>query len=169
MSAAGDDEHQQRDRLHRDGNAQRVRHLVEHDRQDQDEGGAQERAQDRAEPADDDHEQELEGAVDVEGERLPRTQIDERPQRACDADHEGGNGERRELGVERSDPHQLGSDIHVADRHPLPAEIAAHQVLGDDREQRHEGEAEAGSARSASGRRSRKSSCSGAATEPDGV
>ncbi len=124
------------------GNAQRVRHLIEQDRQDQDEGRAQERAQDRAEAADDHHEQQLERPVDVEGQRLPGAEIDEGPERTGDADHERGHGKGRELGIERPDAHQLGGDIHVADRHPLPAEVAAHEVLGDESEDRHEQQAQ---------------------------
>ena len=72
-----------------------VRHLVEQDRQQHDEGGAEEAAEDRAEPADDDHEQQLERAVDVEGQRLPGAEVDEGPQRAGDADDERDDREGR--------------------------------------------------------------------------
>jgi len=59
------------------------RHVLEQQRQHDDEGGAEEGSQDAAEPADDDHEQDLEGAVDVEGERLDAAGIDESPHRAA--------------------------------------------------------------------------------------
>src|SRR5204863_8375385 len=84
-----DNEDQERHGLDRDRDADGVRYLIEQDRQHQDEGGAEERAEDRAEPADDDHEQDLERTVDVEGERLPGAEIDERPQRAGNTDDKG--------------------------------------------------------------------------------
>ena len=49
--------------------------------------------EDRAQAADDDHEEQLERAVHVEGHRLPGAQVDEGPQRAGHADDEGADGE----------------------------------------------------------------------------
>src|SRR4029453_11225819 len=51
-------------------NAKPAGDLVEHQRQDHDERGAEEGAEDRSESADDHHEEQLERAVHVEGERL---------------------------------------------------------------------------------------------------
>src|SRR6185436_18645138 len=69
-------------RDHRGGqrHAQPRRQLVQHQRQDDDEGCAQERSEDRAETADDHHEEQLERAVHVEGERFPRSEPYECPQ-----------------------------------------------------------------------------------------
>ena len=137
--------HRGRADLPADHGAQRRQRLVEEDRQQHDEGGAQHAAQDRAQAADDDHEQELEGAVDVEGRRLPRAEIDEGPQRARHADQERRHGEGGELGVHRPDADDLGGDVHVADRHPLAADMAAHDVLGGERQHDGEGERRPGS------------------------
>src|SRR3546814_13972037 len=98
---------------------------LQHDRRQHDEGGAEERAEDRPEPADDHHEQDLEGAVDVEGQRLPRAEAQEPPHGAGDADHEGADGEGAQLRNQRPDADDLGGDVHVADRHPRPAGLAA--------------------------------------------
>ena len=115
---------------------------VQQDRQQHDEGGAEEGAENRAQPADDDHEQHLEGAVDLEGQGFHRARIDEGPERAGDADVEGADGEGRELGPERPDADDLGGDIHVANGHPGAADAAAHQVLGNQRQDRDEAEQE---------------------------
>ncbi len=128
---ACDNKDQQRNSLDRDRNSERVRHLIEQDRQHQDERRAEERTEDRTKPADDHHEENLERAVDREGERLPRTEIDEGPERTGHTDDEGRDRKRHQLGIERADADEFGSDVHVADRHPLAAEIAAHEVLGD--------------------------------------
>src|SRR5262245_38416619 len=45
--------------------------LVQHDRDQHDEGGAEKRPEDRAKAPDDNHEQDLKRPVDVEGVRLP--------------------------------------------------------------------------------------------------
>ncbi len=74
------------------------RRVIEQDRQQHDEGGAEERAEDAAEAADDDHEQDLERAVDVEGAGLDRARIDEGPHRAGDAAVERADGEGEQLG-----------------------------------------------------------------------
>src|SRR4029078_10872580 len=51
-----DNEDQERHGLDRNRDAERMRHLVQHDRQHQDEGRAEEGAEDRAQAPDDDHE-----------------------------------------------------------------------------------------------------------------
>jgi hypothetical protein len=116
--------------------------LSSSDRQHHDEGGAEEAAHDRAQAADDDHEQQVERTVDVEGRRLPRAQVHEAPQRAGHADDEGTDREGGELGVHRADADHRGGHVHVADGHPLAADVAAHQVLGQQREHRQEAQAE---------------------------
>jgi len=125
-----------------DREAQPPRQLVQKERQQHDECGAEEAAHDRAEPADDHHEQQLERAVDAERRRLPRTQVHEAPQRAGHADDEAAHREGRELGVHRSDADHGGGHVHVAHRHPLAADGAAHQVLCQQRENDHEEQAE---------------------------
>ncbi|KAG0763533.1 hypothetical protein G6F22_018408 [Rhizopus arrhizus] len=103
-----------------------------------DEGRAEEAADDRAQPADDHHEQQLERTRQVERQRLPRTQVDVAPQGAGHADDERTDGERGELGVHGPDADDGGGHVHVADRHPLAADGAAHQVLGQQAEDHHQ-------------------------------
>src|ERR1700737_1026215 len=55
---------------------------VQEDGQQHDEGCAEEGAEHAPETADDDHEQNLEGASQIEGLRLDGTQVRERPERA---------------------------------------------------------------------------------------
>src|SRR5216684_2948670 len=81
-----DDEFQVRDRFCRQRHAELGWNQVQHDRQNEDKGRTYERPHDRSQPADDHHKQELQGTVDRERERLPRAQIDERPECARDAD-----------------------------------------------------------------------------------
>src|SRR3546814_9499071 len=81
----------------------------------------------------DDHEQNLERAVDLEGQRLHRARIDEGPEGAGNADVEGADGKGRELRPEGADANDLGSDVHVASRHPGAPDATAHKVLGDQR------------------------------------
>jgi len=81
-------------------------------------------------------------AVDVECRRLPRAQVHEAPQRAGHADDEAADRERGQLGVDRADADHRGGHVHVADRHPFAADRAAHQVLRQQREHRHEGQAQ---------------------------
>src|SRR4029434_3364951 len=78
-------EHHELDLLlqrHRHGEAQRVGRIREEDRYHHDEGGAEERAQDAPQPADDHHEQHEEREVDVEGERLRAAEVEEHVLRA---------------------------------------------------------------------------------------
>src|SRR5690606_40002818 len=68
---------------------------------------------------------------------LPYTTLfrSEGPDRAGNADEKRGDGKGGELCRQRADSDDLGSDVHVADSHPGAAEGAAHQVLGDQRQQ----------------------------------
>src|SRR3546814_16648293 len=78
----------------------------------------------------DDHEQNLERAVDLDGQRLHRARIAEGPEGAGNADVEGADGKVRELRPERADADDLGSDVHVARRHPGATDATAHKVPG---------------------------------------
>src|SRR5260221_615220 len=115
---------------------------IEEKRRQDEKGGAEERAEDAAEAADDHHEENLERAVDVEGERLDAAGIDERPQRPGNADVERADGKGRELGGKRLDADDLGGDVHVADRHPRAPDAAADQVLGGEGEDADEAQGE---------------------------
>src|SRR5829696_7945736 len=77
---AEDHELQVRGGHDRDRDAEPPRHRVQEQRQEDDEARAEEAAHDRAEAADDDHEEELKRAVDRERRRLPRAEVDEAPQ-----------------------------------------------------------------------------------------
>src|SRR5437868_797183 len=81
-----DDEFQMSNRLCRQRHTELGRNQVQHDRQNEDKGRTDERTHDRSQPSDDHHEQKLQRTVDREGERLPRPQIDERPECARHAD-----------------------------------------------------------------------------------
>ena len=110
--------------------------VVEENRQQHHETGAEKGAENTPEAADDDHEQDLEGALDVERQRLDARGVDERPERARDADVERADAESEQLGAQRTDADDLGREVHVADRHPHSADPAAHHVLGGERQQR---------------------------------
>ena len=105
------------------------------DRQDPDEGSAEIAADQAAEPADDRHEQDLEGEPYREGGRLGRAQPEEHHHRSGKTANIGRHGEGRELCRERPDADQLRRDVHVAGHHPRPADMAAQDVL---HEQRHD-------------------------------
>ena len=105
--------------------AQCGQHLVQEDRQHHDEGRAEEAAHDRPQPADDDHEQQLEAAVDGKRRRLPAAQVHEAPQRTGHADDEAADRERRQLGVHRADADDRRRHVHVADGHPFATDVAA--------------------------------------------
>src|SRR3546814_20515660 len=47
-----------------------------------------------------------------------------------------------ELRPEGADANDLGSDVHVASRHPGAPDATAHKVLGDQRQDRHENQQE---------------------------
>ncbi len=121
---------------------QPVGHVVQQQRQQHDEGRAEEAARDGAQPADDHHEQQLERTVDAEGRGLPRAQVHEAPEAAGHADDEAAHRERAELGVHRADADHGRGHVHVAHGHPLAAHGAAHEVLGEQREHGHEPQAQ---------------------------
>src|SRR5215831_985405 len=77
--------HQARGQREPEGVLDRVRREIEEDRQEHDEGSAQERPQDAAYPADDDHEEDAERQVELEPGGLDGPQVGERVQRAGDA------------------------------------------------------------------------------------
>src|SRR5215471_18313588 len=68
---------------------QGVRGDVQEDRKEHDERGAEEGAEHASHPADYDHEENLEGAGQIEGLRLDGPQVGESPERAGDAAIEG--------------------------------------------------------------------------------
>ncbi len=77
--------------------------------------------------------------VDVEGERFPCCRAAGRPrERTGNANDEGGDGKGRQLCNERTNAHELGRDFHIAYGHPLPPDIAANKILGDERKDRDE-------------------------------
>src|SRR5439155_18283708 len=92
-----DDEFQMSNRLCRQRHTELGWNQVQHNRQNEDKGRANERTHDRSQPADDHHEQKLQRAVDRKGERLPRAQIDERPECARHADDKRRDRKSREL------------------------------------------------------------------------
>ena len=110
------------------------------DRHQHDEGGAEERAEHAAQPADDDHEEHEERQVDVERQRLGAAEVEEDELGARHPAVERADREGEELGAERAHADDLGRDVAVADRHPRTAHPPAHEVLRDQREERHEGE-----------------------------
>src|SRR3546814_3763375 len=79
---------------------------------------------------------------DVCSSDLHRARIDEGPEGAGNADVEGADGKGRELRPEGADANDLGSDVHVASRHPGAPDATAHKVLGDQRQDRHENQKE---------------------------
>src|SRR6266852_8574612 len=86
---------------------------VHEDRQEHDEGGAEERSQDAADSADDDHEEDSEGKLELESRRFDRSQIYKRVKRASHATVKGTDGKRKELGFHHRDSDDLGGDVHV--------------------------------------------------------
>ncbi len=107
---------------------------AQHDRQDEDQRGAEERAGEAAEPADDDHEQDEEALVDVEHGGFRAAVPEEHQHRAGDAAVERRDREGEQLGRQQPDADQLGRDVHVAHRHPHAPDAAVHEVR---REPRH--------------------------------
>ena len=118
----------------RDRRSEDTGHIGDQNRQHDDEGGAEEGAKDAAQPTDDHHEQNLEGAVDVETLRLHRAKIEKYVHCAGDPAIERADREGDQFGAQQVDPDDLGGNIHVAHRHPGPADRAAHQVLHQQRE-----------------------------------
>src|SRR5712691_12026066 len=71
---------------------------VHEDRQEHDEGGAEERSQDAADAADDDHEEDPEGELELESRRFDRAQIRKRVKRAGHTAIKGTDAKGEELG-----------------------------------------------------------------------
>src|SRR6267143_3137455 len=78
---------------------------IHEDRQEHDEGGAEERTEDAADAADDDHEEDSEGKIELESRRFDRAQIGKRVKRAGHAAIKGADGKREELGFHHRDSH----------------------------------------------------------------
>ena len=96
-------------------------------RQQHHEGGAHQRAHDRAEAADDDHGQKDDRAVDAEtfvGDHLVVMRIE----RAADAGKERGEAERQRAVFGQVDAHDLRRQIVIAHRDQRPAVARADQV-----------------------------------------
>ena len=73
-------------------------------------------AADRGEAADDDDEQDLERAVEVEAGRLDGAEIGEGPEHAGDADDEGADREGEELGLQHRHADHLGGESRCRGR-----------------------------------------------------
>ena len=96
-------------------------------RQQHHEGGAHQRAHDRAGAADDDHRQEQDRAFDAET-FVRDHQLVMRIERAGDAGEERRQPERQRAVFGQVDAHDLGGEIMVADRDQRAAVARAHQV-----------------------------------------
>ena len=114
--------------------------VVEKDRQEHDEGSAEERTQNAAETANDDHEQDLEGAVDLERAGLDGARVDKGPHRAGDAAVKRAQGKGEQLGAQRADADNFGGNVHVTDRHPGAPDAAADYALGSERKEDDDGQ-----------------------------
>src|SRR5207245_11441026 len=88
------------------------------DRHQHDERRAEERSQDRAEPADDHHEQDEEGQRDVEGGRLGAAEVEEDELRGGDPAVERADDEGEEVRSVRPYTDVLGSGVTLATRYP---------------------------------------------------
>ena len=91
-------------------------------------------AADRSEAADDDDEEDLERAVEVEAGRLDRAEIGEGPEHAGDADDEGAHREGEELGLQHRDADHLRGDLVVAHGDEIPPGARAYEPHGEERE-----------------------------------
>src|SRR5581483_7763401 len=96
--------------------------------------GAQDRAQDRAEAADDDHGEVVDGDDDLERLVVGDAEI-VGVEHAAHARVERGDREGEQLVAEDVDAYDLGSDVLIANGDEGAADAAAHQVHG-----RHDGE-----------------------------
>src|SRR5437660_7005309 len=114
--------------------AERLHGVADHDGQQRDEDGPEDRAQHGAEPADDDHGQVVDRDADLE--LLVVGDAEEvRVEHPGHASVEGRDGEGQELVPEDVDADDLGGDVLVADRDEGAPDTGSHQVQGaDDRE-----------------------------------
>src|SRR4029453_18356166 len=106
-----------------------------------DEHGAEDRAQNRAQPSHDDHGEVVD--VDVDLEPLVVGDADEvGEEHAGDAGIEGRDREGQELVAEDVDADDLGGDVLVADGDEGAPHPAAHEVEGGDNGEHHESQEE---------------------------
>src|SRR2546425_9530027 len=120
---------------------ERLHGEADDDGKEGDEDGAQHGAQNRPEPADDDHGEVVDGHVDLEllvvgdAEKI-------RAQHTGDAGIERGYGKGQQLVAEDVDADDLGGDVLVADSDEGAAHPAAHEIEGPHDGQDHEHEQE---------------------------
>src|SRR5206468_4316427 len=86
-----------------DRQSERLGGGADDDRQDVDQGRAEERADQATKPADDYHEKQDERLIYIEGLRLRCAEPEEDHHRASDPGDEGGYGEGEELGSQQAD------------------------------------------------------------------
>src|SRR5690606_15247119 len=128
--------------IHGQRQAEHMRDVGQQDGHQHHEGRAEEAADNGTQAANDDDEQQLQRTVQVEGQRLPRSQMNVGPQGAGHANDEGTDRERRQLRIDRTDPDHRGCHVHIANGHPLPPNGAAHQDFGQQREYHYEAQDE---------------------------
>src|SRR5882762_6226177 len=119
----------------------RVARLRDEHGQDRDEHCAVHGAVQAAEPADHDHQEQLDGqehAEDVRGEKADLV----REQRAREAHEGGGIGERHRLVERQVDAHRLRGDLAVADGDPRASRRRLQEVGGQPQRADQEGQAE---------------------------
>src|SRR5437764_13593128 len=121
--------------------AERLHGVADHDGQQGDDDGPEDRAQHGAEPADDEHGQVVDGDADLELLVVGDTE-EVRVEHAGDAGVERRDREGQQLVAEDVDADDLGRDVLVADGDEGAADAAAHQVHGphdrDDNEDQQE-------------------------------
>ncbi len=110
---------------------EKAEQAVEKNGKQHDEGRTEQTAHNRAQAADDDHEQQLEREINIERGRLPGSEMNEGPECARDADNEAAHGERGQLGTHRRNSDHAGRHIHVARGHPFATLTATHQVFDE--------------------------------------
>src|SRR5450631_4007069 len=120
--------------------AQRTPNQAQHDGQTEYQGGAEERTEQAAEAADDDHKQNEKRLIDAEALGLRVAEPQEDQHGARDAAVERRYREGEQLGRIEFDADQLGGDVHVAHRHPGTPDAPADQVRGEPRHYRDDRE-----------------------------
>ena len=108
-------------------------------RQQHHEGGAHQRAHDRAGAADDDHGEEQDRTLDAEA-FLRNHELIMRVERARDAGEEGGEAKRQRAVFGEVDAHDLGGEIVVANCDQCAAVAGAHQIGDKDVARDHIGQ-----------------------------
>ncbi|MCY1344247.1 hypothetical protein D9M69_302790 [compost metagenome] len=74
--------------------------------------------------------------------RLHRAQVGKGPQGAGHTEDEAADGEGQQLGPEQRDADHRGGGIHVAHRHPVASQLAAHQVAAEPEQRQYQAEGE---------------------------